>query len=74
MTTLGSDKLPDRTRHLTPIESPANEAHNAIQGTAQELERPSSRLESCLEAALAGLRESDYAGVASELDGAQIVG
>ncbi len=31
--------LPDRTRHMTPVETPADEARNAIQAAEQELER-----------------------------------
>ena len=69
--TLENDKLPDRTRHMTPVETPADEARNAIQAAEQELERLRSRLETSLEVALTGLRERDYIGVASELEGVE---
>jgi len=71
MTTLEDGKLPDRTRHLTPIETPADEARNAIQAAEQEFERLRSRLETSLEVALTGLRERDYSGVVSELEGVE---
>ena len=71
MTTLADGKLPDRTRHMTPVETPADEARNEIQETEQRIERLRSRLESSLEVALAGLRERDYLGVASELEGVE---
>ena len=71
MTTLAEGKLPDRTRHMTPVETPADEARNANQAAEQELERLRSRLETSLEVALTGLRERDYIGVASELEGVE---
>ncbi|MCZ6651723.1 MAG: hypothetical protein O7D91_01665 [Planctomycetota bacterium] len=69
--TLDDGKLPDRTRHMTPLETPADEARNANQAAEQELERLRSRLESSLEVALTGLSERDYIGVASELEGVE---
>ncbi len=66
-----TEALPDRTRHMTPRESPADEARNENQAAEQELERLRSRLESSLEVALTGLRERDYIGVASELEGVE---
>lgn len=71
MTTLAKGKLPDRTRHMTPVETLADEARNEIQEAEQAIERLRSRLESSLEVALAGLRERDYLGVASELEGVE---
>ena len=73
MTTLENGKLPDRPRYMTPVASPADEAHNAIQGAVQEVERLQSRLESSLEVALTSLRERDYIGGASELEGVEIM-
>ena len=73
MTTLAEGKLPDRTRYMTPVETPADEARNEDQAAEREFERLRSRLETSLEVALTGLRERDYAGVASELEGVEIV-
>ena len=61
--------LPDMNRFRTPAETLADEARNEVIGAEQESERLRSRLESSLEAALTGLRDRDYAGVASELEG-----
>ncbi len=73
MSTLENGEFPDRTRHMTPVETPADEARNANQAAERECERLRSRLETSLEVALAGLRERDYIGVASELEGVEDV-
>ncbi len=71
MSTLEDGKLPDRTRHMMPVETLADEFRNENQAAEQELERLRSRLETSLEVALTGLRERDYIGVASELEGVE---
>lgn len=68
MNALNDNKLPDRTRHMTPAESPAEERLNSVIAGENALDRLRSRLESSLEAALTSLRDRDYAGVASELE------
>jgi hypothetical protein len=54
---------------MTPTESPAEERLNSVIAGENELDRLTSRLESSLEAALTCLRDRDYAGVASEIEG-----
>lgn len=71
MTTLAEGKLPDRTRYMNPVETPADEARNEDQAAEREFDRLRSRLETSLEVALTGLRERDYLGVASELEGVE---
>ncbi len=39
MTTLQEAKLPDRTRHLTLVETPADEARNEDQAADREFDR-----------------------------------
>ena len=60
---------PDLDRFRPPTETPAAEGRNEIYGAEQELERLRSRLSSCLEAAITGLHDHDYAGTIMELEG-----
>ena len=61
---------PDLDRFRPPdAELPADEARNELLDSEAELEQLRSRLESCLEAAITGLHDHDYAGTIMELEG-----